>query len=125
MFEIKVKDEFSAAHHLRDYPGNCERPHGHNWLVEVAIFCQGLDDLGMGIDFREAKKALREVLATLDHHNLNEIKPFLKKNPSSENIAVYIFEEMGRRLNRPGIKVGSVTVCETPRSCVTYHGPNP
>ncbi|MBA2849507.1 6-carboxytetrahydropterin synthase QueD [Thermosulfuriphilus ammonigenes] len=123
MFEIKIRDDFSAAHHLRDYPGNCERPHGHNWSVEVAVFCERLDSLGMGIDFREVKGALKEVLRELDHHNLNEIPPFAQRNPSSENIAVYIFEEMARRIDRPGIKISAVTVCETPRSCVTYYGP--
>jgi 6-pyruvoyltetrahydropterin/6-carboxytetrahydropterin synthase len=122
MFNIFIKSHFSAGHHLRDYPGNCERPHGHNWKVEVTVKATELDELGMGIDFRTLKAAVKEVLDTLDHSDLNEHPDFRSINPSSENIAAYIFRNLQKDLTSDRYGVYSVTVCETDNSGVTYFG---
>jgi 6-pyruvoyltetrahydropterin/6-carboxytetrahydropterin synthase len=122
MFHIFIKSHFSAGHHLRNYPGNCERPHGHNWKVEVTVKTDGLDDLGMGIDFRALKEAVSKVLETLDHHDLNEQAYFKTINPSSENIAVYIFNNLQKDLSTDRYGVHSVTVRETDNSGVTFFG---
>lgn len=120
MFDIFIQTHFSAGHHLRDYPGDCERPHGHNWHVEVTVRATKLDELGMGIDFRTVKNAAARVMKELDHHDLNQHPGFLDKNPSSENIAVYIFESMKEELSHERYKLYSVLVGETPTSAVIY-----
>ncbi len=120
MFDIFIDTHFSAGHHLRNYPGNCEHPHGHNWSVRVTVRASELDHLGMGVDFRTVKDAVNKVLDTLDHRNLNEHPSFLEINPSSENLAVYIFNELKPDLRSDRYKVHSVTVGETPSSGVTY-----
>ena len=122
MFHIFIKSHFSAGHHLRDYPGNCERPHGHNWKVEVTVKASELDELGMGIDFRTVKTAVEEVMDTLDHRDLNEHPDFRSTNPSSENIAAYIYRNLQKDLTADRYGVYSVTVCETENSGVTYFG---
>jgi 6-pyruvoyltetrahydropterin/6-carboxytetrahydropterin synthase len=122
MFHIFTKSHFSAGHHLRNYPGNCERPHGHNWKVEVTVRTTELDGLGMGMDFRTVKDALKKVLDTLDHHDLNDHPDFQTVNPSSENIAVYIFNKLQQDLSSDSCSVYSVTVRETDNSGVTYFG---
>jgi 6-pyruvoyltetrahydropterin/6-carboxytetrahydropterin synthase len=120
MFHIFIKTHFSAGHHLRDYPGNCERPHGHNWKVEVTVAAKELDSLGMGIDFRKLKEAVNNILDTLDHHDLNQHPDFQSVNPSSENIAFYIFNSLQQDLSSDRYGVHSVTVCETDNTGVTY-----
>ena len=122
MFHIFIKSHFSAGHHLRDYPGNCERPHGHNWKVEVTVKADSLDNLGMGLDFKALKYEVNKVLDTLDHHDLNEHADFQSVNPSSENIAVYIFNNLQNSLSTERYGVHSVTVRETDNSGVTYFG---
>jgi len=122
MFHIFIKSHFSAGHHLRDYPGNCERPHGHNWKVEVTVKATELDELGMGIDFRTIKTAVNAVMDILDHRDLNEHPDFKTVNPSSENIAAYIFRNLQNDLTSDRYGVYSVTVCETENSGVTYFG---
>lgn len=122
MFHIFIKTHFSAGHHLRDYPGDCERPHGHNWKVKVTVAAKELDSLGMGIDFRKVKKAVKKVIDTLDHHDLNQHADFQSINPSSENIAVYIFNNLQQDLSSNRYGVHSVTVCETDNTGVTYFG---
>ena len=122
MFHIFIKSHFSAGHHLREYPGNCERPHGHNWKVEVTVKADSLDNLGMGLDFKALKNEVNKVLDTLDHHDLNEHAYFQSVNPSSENIAVYIFNNLQNILSTDRYGVHSVTVRETDNSGVTYFG---
>ena len=98
MYRIGVRKRFSAAHSLREYDGNCERLHGHNWLVEVVFTGEEADKIGMLLDFRVLKKALGEVLDELDHQHLNDLTPFKTRNPSSEFIAQHIFKEISRRI---------------------------
>jgi len=120
MFDVFIKTHFSAGHHLRNYPGNCERPHGHNWNVTVTVRATKLDELGMGIDFRTVKETVKKVMDDLDHCDLNNHPAFLDKNPSSENLALYIFEQLRPELNSPRYQVDSVTVGETESTGVTY-----
>jgi len=116
MYEIKVKMNFSAAHNLNNYHGKCERLHGHNWLVE-AIFRYGvLDKAGMAVDFRIAKKMLKCTIDKLDHSYLNDLKLLKKINPTSENIAKFIYDQLKKRSKN----VGSVSVWENDNSCATY-----
>lgn len=120
MFHIFIKTHFSAGHHLRDYPGNCEQPHGHNWNVEVTVQATELDELGMGIDFRTVKNSVAKVLDDLDHRNLNDHPDFQTINPSSENIAAHIFNRLKNDLKSDRYSLYSVTVGETDNTGVTY-----
>ncbi|MCB2182126.1 MAG: 6-carboxytetrahydropterin synthase QueD [Desulfobulbaceae bacterium] len=124
MFDIFIKTHFSAGHHLRNYPGNCEKPHGHNWNVKVTVRATELDELGMGIDFRTIKNAVNKVMDDIDHCDLNEHSAFLDRNPSSENIAVYIFETLKQELSSERYHLHSIMVGETDSSGVVYHGPS-
>lgn len=120
MFHVFVKTHFSAGHHLRNYPGNCEKPHGHNWNVEVTVRATELDELGMAIDFRTVKEATNKVLDSLDHCDLNSHPAFQDQNPSSENIAAYVFMALRDLLTNDRYQMHSVTVCETESSGTTY-----
>jgi 6-pyruvoyltetrahydropterin/6-carboxytetrahydropterin synthase len=119
-FEISVETHFSAAHALRGYPGDCARLHGHNWIVRVSVRCRELDETGIGIDFRIVKDHVGAVLQGLDHCNLNELPPFRETNPSSENIARYLYREVSRRLDSDRVKVAKIGVSETPDAGAWY-----
>jgi len=112
---------FSAAHSLREYGGNCENLHGHNWIVELVCQSETLDDIGMILDFRVLKKALSDVLDKLDHSFLNDLEPFKSANPSSENIARYIWNEVISRLpHEKPVSLASVKVWENEDSWAEY-----
>ena len=66
-FEVYVKTHFSAAHALEGYQGDCARMHGHNWIIEAFVKCKELDEIGIGIDFRDIKQGVKDVLEGLDH----------------------------------------------------------
>jgi len=119
MFELRVEGSFAAAHRLREYGGNCERLHGHNYVVEVRLAAQELNELGLAIDFRDLKSALGGVLDGLDHQYLNELEPFRSQNPSTERLAEYIHRSLAVGLPH-GVRLTQVTVWESPGCAATY-----
>lgn len=124
MFDVFIKTHFAGAHHLRNYPGNCEKPHGHNWKVQVTVRAHELDELGMGIDFKVLKQKVNAVVDELDHRDLNEHPAFLHQNPSSEHIAVFLYNELKEPLAHERYRLYSVTIRETDNSGLTYYGPD-
>jgi 6-pyruvoyltetrahydropterin/6-carboxytetrahydropterin synthase len=121
MFELSVEVSFSAAHQLRGYKGKCENMHGHNWKVQVSVMTEMLNQIDIAIDFHDLKKMAREVVAPLDHAYLNDVFPFTEKNPSSENIAKWIFDSMKKKLNIDNVRVSAVTVWESDTASATYY----
>ncbi|MFA6320487.1 MAG: 6-carboxytetrahydropterin synthase QueD [Candidatus Omnitrophota bacterium] len=116
MFEIKVKTDFSAAHNLRNYEGKCEKLHGHNWIVEAVFRYKDLDENGLAVDFKIAKKALKDSVEEFDHSYLNELEFFKKVNPTSENIAKFIYDKLKKNMK----SVYSIAVWENEKSCAVY-----
>ena len=118
MFEISVEQHFDAAHFLRGYRGKCEALHGHRFRVVVRIESSGLNDIGIAYDFVELKQQLAEVISKFDHTCLNDVPPFDKLNPSSENIAATVYKELKPKL--AGVSIVGVEVWESPQTGVIY-----
>ncbi len=117
MYRVKIIKDFSSAHNLREYQGNCENLHGHNWKVEAYLKSKELDSLGMVEDFRNLKRELKAILDELDHVYLNELEYFKVVNPTSENISKYIFDKLAVYY---GDKVDKVIVWENVDSASEY-----
>lgn len=122
MYELIIQTDFAAAHSLRDYAGDCERLHGHNWKLDVVVSSPTLDKQGMVCDFREVKKLLARVVDRLDHRHLNELDFFRKLNPTTENVAHVVSEELGKLLPS-GVRVTRVTAWESDHCGATYFSP--
>jgi len=118
-YSLTVRASFAAAHRLKEYEGNCERLHGHNWRVEVTVESGVLDERGIAVDFREIKNVLSGLLSVYDHKYLNEVPPFDAMNPSSENLARHLFEEMEKRIPAPA-RVARVAVWESEDARAEY-----
>ena len=119
MFELIIDTDFAAAHYLRGYQGRCESLHGHNWKVRVRLQSDGLDKLGMVMDFSDVKKLVNGILHELDHSCLNDLPAFAEANPTTENIAQFIYRALAAKL--PGhVRVSGVTAWETDRCGATY-----
>ena len=119
MFKISVTTKFAAAHQLRGYEGPCENLHGHNWVIKATVGAEKLDDIGMVYDFKKLKSNVNEIIERFDHQFLNEIKPFHEINPTSENMAKYIFESLAEKLPK-GIKVVAIDVGESEQYVSSY-----
>ncbi len=122
MYELRVITQFAAAHQLRNFRGKCEKLHGHNWRIEVFVEGEELNDAGLLIDFKEVKDATDRISEELDHSFLNELSQFKEQNPSSENIAAYIFAKLSNVLNDNNIKVTKVTAWESDTASSSYIG---
>ncbi|MBI4654605.1 MAG: 6-carboxytetrahydropterin synthase QueD [Nitrospirae bacterium] len=121
MYDLTIETQFSAAHQLRRYKGKCEKLHGHNWRVQVSVSADRLNEIGLAIDFHELKAITNEALANLDHSLLNETFPFTEINPSSENIAKWIYDALKKKINSDNIRLNAVTVWENDGASATYY----
>ncbi len=121
MYELMIETSFSAAHQLRGYMGKCEQMHGHNWKVQVHVTADRLNEIDIAMDFHDLRKITNEIISPLDHTFLNEIFPFTEKNPSSENIAKWIYDCLKKRINNENIEVSAVTVWESDYASATYY----
>ncbi len=120
MYQISIEQHFDAAHALRGYKGKCEALHGHRFRVVVRVKAAKLDDIGLAYDFVELKGKLKAILDRFDHSYLNDVPPFDKLNPSSENIASTIYEALKTELKEVPVSLDSVEVWESPESGVEY-----
>jgi len=121
MYDLMIETQFSSAHQLRGYKGKCENLHGHNWRVQVVVSSEKLNETGLVIDFHELKKITNDVILQLDHAVLNNIFPFTEINPSSENIAKWIYDAIKKKLMDKDINLSAVTVWENETSSATYY----
>ena len=119
MYQVSVEGHFDAAHYLRDYHGKCENLHGHRFRVVVSLKAVKLNEIGLAYDFVDLKRHLGEVIAQFDHTCLNDVLPFDKINPSSENIAATIYDQLKSRFSDE-VSLLSIEVWESPQTCVTY-----
>ena len=120
VYQVSVEQHFDAAHFLRGYQGKCEALHGHRFRVVVKIESPGVNDIGIAYDFMELKQHLADVISRFDHTCLNDVPPFDKINPSSENIASTIYKELKLKLAGAQVSISCVEVWESPQSGVSY-----
>lgn len=126
MYELSIRTRFAAAHRLCNYDGICANLHGHTWTVEVSVAGRELDQNGLLMDFKSLKEEVQKVVDTLDHHNLNDLPVFgpggEKVNPTTENVAGYIFSRVKLLLASQPIplKITGVRVWESSDASATY-----
>ncbi len=120
MYEISVEQHFDAAHFLRGYQGKCEALHGHRFRVVAKVRAAGVNDIGLAYDFAELKQRLDGILSRFDHTCLNDVAPFDRINPSSENIATTIYDELKLKLAGAPVSLSAIEVWESPQSGVAY-----
>jgi len=121
MFEVTIEETFAAGHALRNYRGKCENVHGHNYRCQVTLEGEQLDSIGVLVDFVELKRVVHTVLDRMDHQWLNEFPPFDVLNPSAENMAKYIYDEVkGELKTGEGVRIAMVRLWETDTAHATY-----
>jgi len=120
MYQVSVELHFDAAHFLRGYQGKCEALHGHRYRVVAKLKAVKVDDIGLAYDFSLLKKHLGEIISRFDHTCLNDVPPFDRINPSSENIASTIYTELKPKVAGDSVSLLNVEVWESPESGVVY-----
>ncbi len=120
MWEISTETVVAAAHQLRLAPGEGERLHGHNWRIKATVRAAELDSRGFVMDFNELGPALRAIVEPYEHVFLNEVPPFDDVNPTAENIARVVFENLSAKINDDRVKVVRLEVWENDVCAATY-----
>lgn len=120
MYYLTIHSHFAAAHNLINYQGECENLHGHNWKVEVTVKTRILNEAGLGMDFKDLKATVKQILGELDHVYLNQLDFFKTRSPSSENLARYIFDKIAKQLKGTDVEVDLVKVWESENACAAY-----
>jgi len=117
--ELRKTFQFEAAHLLPHLPAGhkCRRLHGHSFRVEVAVEGECDARLGWVMDYAEMGEAFRPIWERIDHNYLNEIPEL--ENPTSENIAVWIWVQLQPRLPL----LTEIVVAETCTARCVYRGP--
>lgn len=118
MWTLHVEEEFSSAHANGPAGHRCNEMHGHDWLAIVEITYYTVDENGWGPDFG----AIKQLIKPLDHNNLNtlfdgSLGHFAEMKPSAENIARWLYNEVGRVLK---YMPDFVTIVEGGQNKVTY-----
>ena len=120
MYEVTIRKSFSAAHILKEIGGKCEEMHGHNFIVEVTVAGPSLNSEDLLIDFRVLKGWTNEVLEEMDHKYLNDVECFKGMNPSSEQIARYIYNRLAEKAASLKLTLAQITVWESENARVSY-----
>ena len=119
MFEIEKSFSFEAGHVLEHHDGACSQPHGHSYVLRVALRSPSLVDegpqQGMVMDFHRIRAAVQPMIEEyFDHKWLNDT--LNTEHPTAESMVKWIFDYLDPRLEG----LYRVTVCETPTSCASY-----
>jgi len=120
MYQVSIERHIDAAHYLRGYQGKCEALHGHRYRIIVKVEAPQVNDIGLAYDFTVLKRQLDDIISRFDHTCLNDVPPFDKINPSSENIALTIYNELAPGLAGDPASLACVEVWESPDSWVSY-----
>ncbi|MGW2705521.1 6-pyruvoyl trahydropterin synthase family protein [Streptomyces sp. NPDC001340] len=119
MLRITKDFQFSASHRLDHLPEDhqCARLHGHNYTVQLELSVQSRDELtraGFVRDYGDLADFKKWLDAELDHRHLNDV--ISGRNPSAENLAMWIFELWSERFG----EISAVRVSETPKTWAEY-----
>lgn len=110
--------QFEAAHHLPEVPEDhkCRRLHGHSYHVEISVAGEVDPQTGWLMDYAEIEQVFQPILDRLDHYYLNEIDGL--ENPTSENLAGWIWRELHPNLSG----LSRVVIAETCQSRCAFDG---
>lgn len=134
MIYLTRKCEFSASHYYHNPAftpeenqrvfGKCANldGHGHNYTLEVTVKGEVDSTTGFVVDLKQLKDVLNdEVVEAMDHRHLNkEVPEFAKLIPTTENLAIAIWDRLNAKLNVA--KLHRVRVYEMPDLFVDYYG---
>jgi len=119
LYYISIETQFAASHQLHGYEGPCKELHGHTFKVRVEVKTEQIDEVGISFDFKELKAFTESVINQFDHHHINDIVPFNRKNPTAENLSHYIYHEVKKKLPSC-VTISRVTVWESATYSVSY-----
>ena len=121
MFTVSVETHFRASHQLALPDGSREPLHHHYWSVTADVSSDGLNNMGVVIDFHKLRAILDNSIAELNNVALDRVEYFRQNNPTAENVAKYIYEKLCKKLPE-GVTLRGITVVEEPGCSAKFGG---
>lgn len=130
---ITRREHFSASHTLENNNlskeenevlfGKCNSFHGHNYYMEVTLKGTINQDSGYVMDLKKLNEILLNVIINkVDHKFLNEVEMFKGIIPTTENMAMVFWKELGDLLHAENHDLYSIKLYETEKNFVIYKG---
>jgi 6-pyruvoyl-tetrahydropterin synthase len=116
VYRVTVRDHVMIAHSFQgEVFGPAQRLHGATFVVDATFAGESLDADGIVVDIAQAAAALREVLAQLDHRNLDDDPTFDGRNTTTEVVAEHVADRLADlvhdgRLGPSARELASLTV---------------
>ncbi len=131
MYTLGIRDHFMIAHSFQgEVFGPAQKLHGATYVVDLVLHRPDLDNDGVVVDIGLASRVLKEVLAELNYHNLDEEPAFAGQNTTTEYLARAIFERVAACVragalgpNAQGLTAMKVTLRESHIAWASYTGP--
>ena len=131
MYTLGIRDHFMIAHSLQgEVFGPAQKLHGATYVVDLELHRPELDNDGVVVDIGLASRVLKEVLAELNYHNLDEEPAFAGQNTTTEYLARAIFERVAAHVragalgsNAQGLTAMKVTLRESHIAWASYTAP--
>ena len=104
--------------------GDDIKVHGHNYILDITVTGPIDQDSGFVFDIQKLKKIVdTHVVSVIDHSQIQEdIKWFEGKQPSTENLVLFIWESVSKHIDSPA-KLYKIKLRETPTIFTEYFGP--
>jgi 6-pyruvoyl-tetrahydropterin synthase len=118
-YELAIDIFFNARHHVV-FDG-CRGPdHAHSYRLQVRCRSSNLtveDQVVIG--YQTLRERIRLVASAYNNHNLNDLPPFQRIQPTTENLAAVVYRQLARTLQDLPVELVSVTVWDSPTEAIT------
>jgi 6-pyruvoyltetrahydropterin/6-carboxytetrahydropterin synthase len=122
MWKVSVETHFWASHQLTLPDGSKEPAHSHNFSVTADVGAEKMTDMGLVMDFNRLKAMLDNIVADFDNVALDSIDYFKQNNPTAENVAKYIYEQLQSKLPKD-VELEAIRIIEEPGCSAEFTGP--
>ncbi|MDY7039344.1 MAG: 6-carboxytetrahydropterin synthase [Chloroflexota bacterium] len=114
IYEVGIIDFFNARHAIGDEPA-----HAHSWKVEAKVRRPRYLGEQSLIGVEEIRDTMRRLFARYEDQFLNNIPPFTFQEPTAENLASFLFEQLEKEFQGTEASLYSLTMWESPTNYVT------
>lgn len=119
-YEIVV-DTFFNARHAVVIAGRQGPIHAHSYRLQVRCRSWALEtEDQVVVGYQPLRERMKQVVQAYNNRLLNDLPPFQRLQPTTENLAAVLFQQLQQMLGALPVELVSITVWESPTEAITY-----
>lgn len=123
MYTVTIRDHMMIAHSLPNEAfGPAQKLHGATYVVDAEFRSDTLDQNNIVIDIDQATQVLQRALAPLKYQNLDDLPELEGKLTTTEFLAKYIHDAVGREISSFFLGSLRITLGESHVAWASYEG---